>query len=181
MKGIVFNLLAQVVQREHGDDAWDALLDSASASGVYTSLGTYPDEEVARLVHAASALLGEPPQAILRWFGRKAMPLLAERFPTFFAPHARTRDFVLTLNDIVHPEVRKLYPGAVCPVFDFADDQEDVLRMCYHSHRKLCALAHGFIEGAADHYGDTVVVEEPSCMHRGDKACLLVMRFAKAA
>jgi len=181
MKGIVFNLLEQVVQREYGEDAWDALLDSASASGVYTSLGTYPDDEVGRLVQAAATMLGQPPQAILRWFGRKAMPILADRFPAFFDPHTHTRDFVLTLNDIVHPEVRKLYPGALCPVFDFNDEDAGVLQMRYHSHRKLCALAHGFVEGAADHYGETAIVTEPTCMHRGDEACLIVMRFAKAS
>ena len=47
------------------------------------------------------------------------MPLFAVRYPQFFEPHDCTRSFVLTLNDIIHPEVRKLYPGADVPEFDF--------------------------------------------------------------
>ncbi|MBN3851729.1 heme NO-binding protein, partial [Paraburkholderia sp. Ac-20342] len=37
MKGIVFNLLEELVRREHGEDAWDDLLDAAHVQGAYTS------------------------------------------------------------------------------------------------------------------------------------------------
>jgi hypothetical protein len=43
-----------------------------------------------------------------RRLGEGANPLLVERYPTFFAPHPSTRSFLLTPNDIIHAEVRKL-------------------------------------------------------------------------
>ena len=43
------------------------------------------------------------------------------------------------------------------------------------------AQAGGFIEGAADHYGETVAQEHPLCMHRGDPKCLFKLGFAKAS
>lgn len=181
MKGIVFNLLEGVVRDSYGDDTWDDLLDAAGVEGAYTSLGSYPDEEVARLVMAAAQALKIPPEEVLRWFGRKAMPILAERYPVFFTPHASTRPFLLTLNDIIHPEVDKLYPGASTPVFDFDSGSDEVLLMGYRSKRKLCALAHGFVEGAADYYGETLLAEHPLCMHRGDEKCLFHLRFSRAA
>jgi predicted hydrocarbon binding protein len=51
--------------------------------------------------------------------------------------------------------------------------------MAFDSPRKLCALAHGFIEGAGDHFGETLNVEHISCMHRGDPKCLLGIRVAE--
>jgi len=42
MKGIVFNLLEEVVTTHHGSDTWDLLLDTARLDGAYTSLGSYP-------------------------------------------------------------------------------------------------------------------------------------------
>ena len=39
MKGVVFNLLEQLVARDYGEDTWDALLDAGGLDGVYTSLG----------------------------------------------------------------------------------------------------------------------------------------------
>ena len=179
MKGIVFNLLEEVVCRHHGDETWDRLLESAGDDGVYTSLGSYPDERLYALLKAASVALGLPRRDILRWFGRQAMPLLSARYPAFFAGPSDTRAFLLTLNDIIHPEVRKLYPGAYVPIFDFDGSSPDVLRMGYQSERKLCALATGFIEGAADYFGEEALVEHPSCMFRGDPKCLFELRFLR--
>jgi hypothetical protein len=73
------------------------------------------------------------PHEVLRWFGRSAMPLLAERYPDFFKGHTDTRSFLLTLNSIIYPEVRKLYPGAITPVFDFDTSSADVLQIGYNS------------------------------------------------
>ncbi|MBI4241193.1 MAG: heme NO-binding domain-containing protein, partial [Candidatus Rokubacteria bacterium] len=87
--------------------------------------------------------------------------------------------FLLTLNDIIHPEVRKLYPGAGVPVFDFDASAPDTLAMGYTSARRFCAFAEGLIEGAAAHYGEEVAIEQPTCMNRGDKTCTLMIRFKK--
>jgi hypothetical protein len=173
VKGVVFNLLEEIVSREYGEDVWDDLLEAAQVDGVYTSLGGYPDEDLSALVAAASTALDMPAEDIVRWFGRNALPLLATTYPEFFDPHDSTRPFILTLNDIIHPEVRKLYPGADVPVFDFDTSSEEVLVMDYVSPRKLCAFAEGLIAGAAEHYGETASIEQPKCMGRGDSKCVL--------
>lgn len=180
MKGIIFNLLEEVVRKEYGEETWPALLDAAQLDGVYTSLGNYPDSDLTKLVAAASTALNLPPNAIVRWFGVNALPLLAEKYAKFFQPHKSTRSFVLTVNSIIHPEVRKLYPGAYVPEFEFDASSPDVLVMKYGSTRKLCALAEGFVEGAATHFGETVQMKHPQCMHRGDEQCVLEFSFQSA-
>jgi hypothetical protein len=180
MKGIVFNLLEKIVSRDCGEDAWDELLDAAALEGVYTSLGGYPDEDLSALVAAASSALEMPPDEVVRWFGRNALPLLAAGHPQFFAAHESVRPFILTLNDIIHPEVRKLYPGADVPVFDFEASSDEVLVMGYASTRRLCAFAEGLIEGAAAHYEQTVSIDQTRCMLRGDPKCVLEMSFGGA-
>lgn len=178
MKGIVFNLLEEIVVREHGDETWDALLDAAGVDGVYTSLGSYPDSDLLALVGAASTALSLPADDVVRWYGRNALPLLAERYPAFFEPHRDARTFVLTLNEIIHPEVRKLYPGAETPDFAFDASDPDRLVMDYRSSRRLCAFAEGLLLGAGDHFGQQVAIEQPECMHRGDERCLIEIGFS---
>lgn len=177
MKGVVFNLLEEAVSSEFGAKTWDDLLDAAGLDGAYTSLGSYPDEEVFKLVTAASNALNLSPSDILRWFGQRAMPMLANRYPVFFKGHDTTRSFLLTLNKIIHPEVKKLYPGAAPPVFDFDTSNADSLRIGYRSERKLCALAEGFMQGAADHYSERMQLEQPECMHHGAAKCVFLLRF----
>ena len=182
MKGIVFNLLEQVVVNAHGEAAWDGLLDAAGLDGAYTSLGSYPDAEIEKLVLAGSQALGMTPDAVLTWFGRSAMPLLARHYPAFFTPHRSARDFIVSVNSIIHPEVRKLYAGAGCPHFHFETGADGALLMGYNSSRRLCALAQGFIEGAGDYFGEAISVEHRSCMNHGDAHCLMAIRStAKSA
>jgi hypothetical protein len=178
MKGVVFNLLERLVVRDFGEDTWDALLDTSGLDGVYTSLGSYPDEDLAKLVSAASDALAMPADDVVVWLGRNALPLFADYYPQLFEPHDSARPFVLTLNDIIHPEVRKLYPGADVPEFDF-EVREELLVMGYRSPRKLCSFAVGLLLGAADHYGERVTIEQPLCMKRGDDRCVLEIAFSQ--
>jgi hypothetical protein len=104
--------------------------------------------------------------------------MLAERYPVFFAGHASALPFLLTLNDIIHVEVRKLYPGAEVPQFDFETPQPGVLVMRYRSARSLCWLAEGLIEGAAEHFGERVDISQPVCKMRRDPVCVLSCSFS---
>jgi hypothetical protein len=150
----------------------------ADVDSTFASDGSYPDAVLRKLVAAVAKRAQQTPGEALQWFGRHAMPLLALQYPTFFATQSSTRSFILTLNEIIHPEVRRLYPGADVPNFTFDTSVPDELTLGYQSPRKLCALAHGFIEGAADHYGETVEVEQSECMHRGDAKCVFRLRFS---
>lgn len=162
MKGVIFNLLERVVTDEYGADVWDDLIDEAGVGGAYSSLGNYADDEVEALVAAAAAKTGETRAQVLHWFGVRAMPLLRELYPTLFDPHASSQDFVLSVNEMIHPEVRKLYPDAVCPFFHVRRDGPDAVSMQYESRRDMIDLAHGFLDGAAAVYGDRVTVDKPA-------------------
>ena len=178
MKGVVFNLLEEVVTRAYGADTWDALLDDAKLDGAYTSLGSYDDADMDALVSAASAKLDLPRATVLRWFGQNAMPVLAELYPAFFEPHASSRPFIEGVNTIIHAEVRKLYTGAECPHFHMQPAEADALIMDYRSSRRMCALAQGFVEGAATHYGESIDFEHVHCVDRGDPGCVFKISWA---
>ncbi|MCU1450591.1 MAG: Heme binding protein [Acidimicrobiales bacterium] len=177
MKGIIFNVVEEVVTDRYGDDVWDSLLEAADLEGSYTSLGSYPDDHLIRLVAAASDALSLPPDDVVRALGEGAIPLLAARYPQFFEPHSSAGSFLLTLNNIIHPEVKKLYPGASVPDFDYGEADNGDLVIGYRSERKMCALAEGFIAGAARHYGEDVTLGQAQCMNRGDEKCLIQVTF----
>lgn len=177
MKGIVFNLFEAVFSAEYGEDAWDDLLEQTKVDGAYSSLGTYDDNEFLGLVQAATETTGIDVPEIVRWFGQGAIPLMVDRFPDLFASHRDTRAFLLTLNDVIHPEVRKLYPEADVPTFDYDNSDDRVLVMSYQSKRKLCDFAIGLMEGAAKHYAEKIEIAHPECMKRGHERCLFRIQF----
>lgn len=179
MKGILFEVVAQVVERSAGHAAWDAALTAAGSHGAFTSLGSYDDGEFLAIVGAVADQRGEAVADTARWLGRRALPLLVERYPTFAVGH-NTRSFVLTLNHVIHPEVRKLFPGADAPDFIATDRPDGAVALEYRSTRALCTLAEGLILGTGDHFADPVQVSQSECVHRGDERCMLELVFTSA-
>lgn len=177
MKGVVFNLLEEAVRREFGPDVWDDLLDEANVQGAYTSLGNYSDEEIVALVSAAATKLKLSNGDVLRWFGERAMPILKEKYPTLFQNHSSARNFVLSVNSIIHPEVRKLYSGASCPFFHFREGENGSVMMGYESSRKMCDLADGFVRGASKIFCEEVEINHQTCMNHGAEKCLMEIKW----
>lgn len=158
MKGVIFNVVAEVVIDLLGEDAWDDLLDQAEAGGSYTSLGTYDDGELVAIAVAASKTLGITIDEVLLTIGEKGFDKLAGRHSHLLDKHESAHSFVLELNDIIHPEVLKLYPEANVPDFQTVEKSEDRLVFEYRSVRNMPALAVGLLRGACAHFGDVVEI-----------------------
>jgi hypothetical protein len=173
MKGVIYTLVEDVVRREHGDVEWDEVVTAAGVTGAYTSLGSYPDQELQRIAEVVAARNAMDASGVVRHVGHRGIATLAERYPQFFEPHATLRSFLLSLNAIIHPEVRKLYPGAEVPDFEISGPEAHILELAYRSDRGRCDLAEGLILGAAEHYREAVELSQPRCVHRGDDQCVL--------
>lgn len=179
MKGVIFNLLEEIVLEEFGEETWLGLLDDSGASGSYTSLGNYPDRELLGLVSSAAKALQVSDADVLRLFGERAFPRLAARYPALVQDHATPNALLLSVNTLIHPEVRKLYPGAVCPHFGFAPlAGANTVRLSYHSPRQLCSLVEGFLRGVAVFFRTEVAITHEHCTHEGAAECRLAVAWA---
>ncbi len=177
MKGIIFNVAEATVSDEFGEDAWDDLLDAAGLDGAYTALGDYPVEQLVALVTAASDKLALPPADVVRFIGRRGFSILIDKYPDMAVGHSSARSFVLSLNEVIHPEVRKLYPGADAPTFEYRDSGAGVLEIEYVSNRQLCHFAEGLILGCADYFDESIEISQPVCQHDGAISCVLRLQW----
>jgi len=179
--GIIFNLLEEAVTRRFGPGAWSEMLARVDVGG-YLPFDRYPDEDLFRLLGSLPVEAEVDADDRLRWFGRAAVPLLAERYPLIFAPHHSAESFLLTLNAILHP-------GGPPAAADAGPLDLEVLEakppgglvLGYRSSRRLCALAEGFVTGTADYFGEHVLIQQPRCMLEGEDRCMLVCTFNAAA
>ncbi len=180
MKGVVFDILNEMVEEKFGFEAWEKILELAGLDGIYVTTETYSDEELFKLVAAAETVCGIPAKDLVKDFGRFMLPSFVKSHPVFFTGQPTLRDFLLTVDRVIHVEVRKLYPDAGLPTFDYekgAAEDLSKLTMIYKSPRKLCALSEGLIDGAATYFEEDYSLEHSVCMHNGDDHCELKMRF----
>lgn len=177
MKGVIFNVLEEMVIETCGMQTWNEVLQSQNADGIYTSGDSYPDEELFGLVTEVSARLEQPIETVIEAYGVYLFKQLASRYPMFVDQCDNLRDFLISVDTVIHIEVKKLYDSPNLPDFEYDESRNDQLVMKYQSPRKLCVLAEGLIRGAAEHYGETIVIDHPVCMHKGADHCDLVVRF----
>lgn len=160
MKGIVFTEFLEFVEDQMGADMVDAIIDDCelSTGGAYTSVGTYPFSELRDLLMALVARSGADPAALLRGFGHKLCTTFTAGYGQYFDAARSLFDFLASIDDHIHVEVRKLYPDAELPSMRIAERSADRLLLDYRSDRGLEALAEGLIQATSDYYREPVDV-----------------------
>lgn len=179
MKGVVFDILRDMVEDNYGLEGWQSILDKAGSDGIYVSTQTYDDAELMSLVAAASDITRIAVNELVFSFGEYMIPKFYQRFPNFFEDAPNFIKFLVSVDQIIHVEVRKLFPDAGLPTFDYCDENENALTMIYKSPRKLCQLAEGLISGSAKHYKQGYKIIHDPCMHAGSDHCVLKVELVK--
>lgn len=177
MKGIIFNYLGEMVEEQFGLEAWDALLAKTGLDGQFIASETYPDEQLMSLVAAANEATGIDSKDLVRAFGQFMLPHFKATNPQFFEGQSDLKSFLLTVDRVIHVEVRKLHPGSVLPEFSYDDESDSELTMHYTSPRKLCFLAEGLIQGSAEHFNTQYELDHSQCMHDGADFCTLKIKI----
>jgi len=158
MKGIIFNLLEEFITENHGEETYDQIIESCKLQTKDPFIGpeTYPDEDLLEIVGITKEKLGISTDDALKAFGKFAFHRLAALFPNFLEDYNNPKDFLKSVESIVHVEVKKMYEDAYTPTFNYTDSAPDKLVIQYHSKRKLYALMEGLIDGVAEHYDVTI-------------------------
>lgn len=171
MKGVVFNILEDMVTEQGGLLMWQKVLDKVGVDGGYTAVATYSDDELFSIVGAVVEELGVPAEEVIGAFGTYMFGQLARRYPVFIESCDDLFSFLESIDSVIHLEVRKLMTETQLPSIDCTRSGETELLINYRSPRKLCLLAEGLIYGAAEQYGNQIKIEHPVCMHKGADHC----------
>lgn len=154
MKGIIFNVFLDLVEKENGYVTVDTIIENSNleSKGIYTSVGTYPYHEMFKLITQYSTVTGISIPLIMRNFGQFAFSVFAESYSVMIQKYNNIYDFLERLEDTIHGEVLKLYPDAELPVFIVEKNDKNEMILHYKSDRKMADLAHGLLIGCMDHF-----------------------------
>jgi hypothetical protein len=129
------------------------------------------------LVSELSIITNIEPPVLVRAFGEYLFIPLFNSNPTDLSHITNLKDFLLCIDGVIHKEVKRVYPKAYLPTFEYSETDNGDLLMFYQSKRKLCHLSVGLITGAAKHFEQKISIEHPVCMHNGADKCELVISF----
>jgi len=174
---MVFTQFIEMVESRYSLDMVDDIIDDVSpqSGGAYTAVGVYDHNELVDLVVALSKRTGMPVEALVRAFGEHLFAVFAQGYPSFFTDVPCGLDFLYSIEDVIHPEVLKLYPDAQLPRFD-CKREGDMLTLVYHSSRHFADLAEGLILGCATHFREVYSIERSEL--DANSTCFVIIRSA---
>ncbi|MCE3008896.1 MAG: heme NO-binding domain-containing protein [Bacteroidetes bacterium] len=154
MKGIVFSELLEMTEEVFGQQMLQKVIEKAELSnnGVYVSAGNYPFSELARIVSTLSAETNKPAEFLLEEYGKYLFQKMSIKYAALFDKIPDPISFLSKIDNYIHVEVHKLYPGAETPRFIIIEQDEKHIIMDYISSRGLDYLAIGMIKGCSTHY-----------------------------
>ncbi|WP_440906390.1 heme NO-binding domain-containing protein (plasmid) [Catenovulum sp. SX2] len=161
MKGHIFNLLEEFIEEASDETTLFKILDACSfdTSKSFVRTENYPDEQLFELVgHAVNALGITPDQAQFA-FGEWIFPRLASLVPKNMTTYAHPGKFLETVDHIHKVELKKLYPDATPPSFDYKAISDTQAELVYTSERNLVKLVEGVLQGVAKYFSTQIEVE----------------------
>jgi hypothetical protein len=156
MKGVVFTEYMEFIEDQFGFDVVDDMIEKAGVSGIYTQAGNYPFEELYQMVVSLSEIVNAPAPALIEAFGKNIFKKLIVIYPKPVQAYSTAFEFIAHIDNVVHPEVKKLYPETELPTFNLESVNETKLVTTYSSTKPLMDLAKGLMEGCAEHYGEDI-------------------------
>lgn len=178
MKGVVFTEFLQLVEEKFGYEVVDQILQAASPEndGAYTSVGTYDYQELIGMVVALSQQTGVEVSDLVKTFGRFLFGRFVDGYSEQVCGYTNTFELLAHVEDYIHVEVRKLYPSAELPKFEYCRPDDETLEMTYRSSRPFADLCEGLIEECVSHFGENICVRRDNLSDDGTAARFTLQR-----
>jgi hypothetical protein len=162
MKGLVFTELIEYVENNFGFDMVDKIIEDAKLAnnGSFTQAGNYPFEELVRLLMALSKETNIEIPQLLEIFGEHMFSRLISLNPQLKDNFKSSLDLISRVDDIIHPEVQKLYPGADLPKFNLIERSENKVVIDYISSKHLEPFAIGLMKGSAKNFNEKLTITQ---------------------
>ena len=177
MKGIVFTEFLEMVEKKFGYETVDNIITKSDleSEGIYTSVGTYDDSEIVKLLTNLSFETKIDSETLLHDFGKYMFNTFLLSYQEFSDVVDNTFDFLSSLSSHIHIEILKLYPEEFVPHLETKTDG-NVLTMVYMSKRKMSSVILGLIEQSIEHFGEKISIQKNDIEKDGSKVKFVLIR-----
>ena len=170
MYGMVNKALEDLVCSRYGQDTWETIKRDAGVDiDVFISMDGYPDDVTYKLVGAASAVLGQSAEEVLKAFGEYWVLYTAkEGYGEVLKMAGDTLPVFLQNLDNLHARMGLIFPRLKPPSFRCTDIREDSLRLHYHSTRPgLAPFVIGLVTGLAVRFKTEIDITQTHSRSQG--------------
>ena len=161
MKGIIFTNFLELVEDKFGLHIVDEIIKESNleSEGVYTSVGIYEFSEMLQLLKNLSNKTNLSEDELLLIYGEHMFSVLTEEHPYIIEAYDDPIDFLSSIENHIHVEVRKIYPDAELPSFEVLKRTQGHLSMLYRSSRAMHHFGLGLMNKTFEHFNVKAHIE----------------------
>ncbi len=163
MIGSIFVEFLGHVEEKYGFDTVDQIIeqldDKLSTGGAYTTVGNYPHDEMLAMAVALCTLGNKSVTEIVHDFAEHLMQVFHDQHGRYFNSDNDVFDFLLSVGDVIHADVRKLYLDARPPTVSGKLNSDGSLELSYESHRPLAELALALTASSGKYFNQSLSVD----------------------
>lgn len=154
MKGFVFTEFIRFVEKEHGMEMVDEMIESSNlpSEGVYSAFNSYPFDELVTMLSFVCQKTEASAEFLLEEFGKFVFPYLIGKHSYIITEYDNALELIAGIESHIHVEVKKLYEDAELPQFRIVEKHDNKLILIYNSKRGLTYFAIGLIKQTFSHF-----------------------------
>ena len=158
MKGVVFTQFLEMVEDKFGFDINDEMIEKSGVNGIYTQAGNYPVSELLAMVTSLSELTKISVNDLVFTYGVHLFSILTNIYKEPIKRYNNTFEFIANVDNVVHPEVKKLYPDSDLPEFELVSIDDNEIKIVYKSNKPLMDLAKGLMTGCSQYFNENIEI-----------------------
>ena len=160
MRGVIFTEMIEFVENSLGFEVADKMIEKSKLDndGAFSQGGNYAFTDLVKMLTALSEITGKTPKELLFIFGEHLFSVLVKLYGKNIKEVGSALNFIDSVEDFVHVEVRKLYPDVELPTFETIEKTDEHLILIYSSEKKLEAFAHGLISSCGEYFNEPLDV-----------------------
>ncbi len=181
MKGIVFTEFLELVEDKFGLAMVDKIIENSDlpSNGVYTSVGTYDFAEMLSLVTNLSNYTDIDVDQLLLVYGEHFFNVLEKSYSSMLEMYSDPIEFLASIENHIHVEVRKIYPDAELPTFRVVEKTADKLVTIYTSSRALHSFGQGLMNSSLVYYKTKADVIKELIKEDGTEVKFIITKIAE--
>jgi Haem-NO-binding len=154
MLGLVFTEFVECVETGFGLGTADRVQRACPFHTNFTAVDIYDHQQLIVMVTKLHEATGLPIEQLVRGFGHHIFSSFAKNRADAFAGIKCTEQLLRHVENVIHLDVRSIYPDAELPQFRFPESPAGEIHVEYLSSRPFAELAHGMIESSIQYFGE---------------------------
>ncbi len=155
MKGIILSEFVEFLESSLGPDQAQIVIDKSgvSSGGAYSRVGHYDYQELIQLLTHAAAESETEASELIEKFSQHLFMVFKRDYSVFFDGVESAAQMLSQIDDHIHVEVKKLYPDAELPKFEYVNTGDNLI-LDYSSPRPLAAVAQALVMACIQYFGN---------------------------